>query len=393
MGFKTNKVKLDFTSYPHFVFIGQRGIGKTTFFYDLVQKVYGSQEYGALISCGNENAYSHLDGLQVDDAKVWTKPYGFGEQDLPEEKWSRGFIEIVDAIIEGKELPKVKMVAIDTIDELYSIAKMQVFKEHEAEKNKKCKSLNEALGGYGAGKERVIDLIQQQIARLHDAGYAVFLFGHTKIKEKTDPITMNVYEVFTNNMPDGFYSAIADTAQMAVNIITEYEDYEEYKTKKTMDNKKEEYQVGRNLNEGKRYMYFRETGFINAKSRFRKIDTKTEFSVENFLDVFERAVKSQMNNEISDKEFKEEKEKEIKNNDEIMKIKRNEKKETNGEKLDSLKQLISKEIKRIKETNDSSKLESLKETLVKNGYAKLTDYKSEENSNKLEEILTSLSSI
>ena len=42
MAFKMNTIKFDLCSYPPYVLMGQRGIGKTTLFRDIVLTEYGS---------------------------------------------------------------------------------------------------------------------------------------------------------------------------------------------------------------------------------------------------------------------------------------------------------------------------------------------------------------
>ena len=63
------------------------------------------------------------------------------------------------------------------------------------------------------GLDRVIALIQEQITRLEDAGIAVFILSHVKEKTRTDMVTGEEYQVWTNNLMDKVYGAIADTAQ------------------------------------------------------------------------------------------------------------------------------------------------------------------------------------
>lgn len=71
MGFKINRIKADLGSYPHYMLLGIRKIGKTTFVRDLIKEKYGDATKGLLISCGAENGYHALDDLQVEEAKVF----------------------------------------------------------------------------------------------------------------------------------------------------------------------------------------------------------------------------------------------------------------------------------------------------------------------------------
>ena len=117
MAFKMNKVKVDLCSYPQYVIIGQRGIGKTTLFRDIVIEEYGSPEFGLLISCGNESGYHALDNLQVEEVREWSKEYGFpeSEEGVPEEFWTRGLVEVIDDLVFNKSNYKIKLVCFDTL--------------------------------------------------------------------------------------------------------------------------------------------------------------------------------------------------------------------------------------------------------------------------------------
>ena len=294
MAFKMNKVKVDLCSYPQYVIIGQRGIGKTTLFRDIVIEEYGSPEFGLLISCGNESGYHALDNLQVEEVREWSKEYGFpeSEEGVPEEFWTRGLVEVIDDLVFNKSNYKIKLVCFDTLDELYPMAEQRVFYEHKKKKGSYPESLNSALGGYGAGQNRAVELVTEQMARLLNAGYGVFFIGHVKVKDKIDPVTGDIYEQYTNNLSNKYFGAVADSAQMVVNIVNELN------VTGGSDDK-----AGR-ITGSTRLMYFRDTGLIDAKSRFVGMPEKLPLSAQNFLQAFKEGVKNSQSNPISEKEMK-----------------------------------------------------------------------------------------
>ena len=300
MAFKMNTVRVDLCSYPPYVLMGQRGIGKTTLFRDIVLEEYGSPEYGLLISCGNESGYHALDNLQVEEVKEWTKEYGYPEKEdgVPEDMWTRGLVEVVDDLVFNKSNYKIKVVCFDTLDELYPMAEQRVFAEHKRKKGVFPESLNSALGGYGAGQNRAVELVTEQIARLRNAGYGVFLIGHVKVKDKIDPVTGDVYEQYTNNLSNKYFGAVADNAQMVVNIVNELN------IVGGGDDK-----AGR-VSGSSRMMYFRDTGLIDAKSRFVGMPDKLPLSAKNFLEAFKTGVMNSQTVRMSDKEMKKQLEKE-----------------------------------------------------------------------------------
>lgn len=286
MARKINKVKSDLRSYPHYVMMGQPKVGKTTLFRDLVLLVYNDASKGLLISCGEENGYQALDNLQVEDAKSW--------DDIEDENGNRGLVQIVDELIELRGTDEqIEMVGFDTFDELVNIARDQVFEEHRDTYNKYPISLNDALGGYGRGVERVNALIREQIARLNNAGMAVFILAHTKVKDKSDPLSGEKYEMITNDLDSRFYNPIANTAQMIVNIVLDRK-IEGAGTEKKKISKDKEITVdiaGRTTS-CERYMYFRDDNFVDAGARFVGLPEKLPLSAENFMKAFEIGVEN-----------------------------------------------------------------------------------------------------
>jgi len=278
MGFKTNKVKADLCSYPPYLFLAPKKFGKTTFWYNLVRYVWGSDDKGLLISFGNEEGYHSLDGIQVEVAKEWNAEYD-EETDL------RGFIQIVDDVVENNKENGIKAVCFDTMDTMVDVATKEVFRQHKKEKKTECKSLNDAFSGYGRGKARLLELIDTQVERLRDAGLAVFYCCHIKNKEKTDLMSGEKYEMITNNLSDDIYGHIADAAQIVM--------------------------VGaldREINNGKilkenRVVYLRGNSTIDAGGRFTDIAEKIELSPEAFMNAFESAVKASMKKDVTDKDI------------------------------------------------------------------------------------------
>lgn len=288
MAIKRNKVKLNLGSYPPMLIMGERKVGKSTLCYNLAELVYSLDEM-LLISLGKEKGYKHLDDVQYEEARVWTK------KEDPE-TGERGFIQIVDDIVKNNNEYGLKMVVIDTLDELYSIGTDEVLRQHRIEKGQPCKSLNDAFGGFNRGKDRLVGIVSEAIDRLDRMGIAVFILAHTKWKEKSDAMTGEKYEILTNNLRADLYSEIANSCQIIANI--------------TIDRIIED---GKQVGE-KRYLNFRSNGMIDCGGRFTDLPEKLELSAENFMKAFEIGVKSSMRNKISDYELemaKQEEEKEL----------------------------------------------------------------------------------
>lgn len=280
MAWKTNTIKADLRSYPPYIIMGLHKIGKTTLFRDLVLHVFGNEDKGLLISFKDEEGYLALDRLQVEVAREWD---AFEDT----ETQLRGFVQIVDDLVENKSKYGIEVIGLDTFDKMVEVATEEVFKEHRRLKGVYPKSLNDALSGYGAGGRRLSELMQTQVARLREAGYAVFILAHTKVKEKSDPVSGEAYEQITNNLQSNYYNTFANIAQMIVNIVVE-----------------RDIKDGRQVGE-KRMMHFRDNGLVDAGSRFKNLPEKLELSAENFMLAFEEGVRSSKSGDLplTDKEI------------------------------------------------------------------------------------------
>lgn len=322
MAIKKNTVKVDLCSYPPYMILGERKIGKTTLMPDLAKEAFGDSDKLLLVSMGEEEGYHHIDGLPYEVAPKWTK--------MEDSEGNRGFVEIVDDIVKNNLEYGFKMVALDTFDEMVRICSEEVMRLSFIETKKQCKSLNDAFGGYNRGVERLKSMLLEQITRLHKSGLAVFILAHTKMKEKTDPLTGEQFEVLTNDLRADIYGFIADKCQMITVIAKE-----------------------RNIAEGrlvgeKRMMFFRDNGLIEAGGRFYGLPEKLELNAKNFMEAFKLGVKNSMASQKTDEELKKQKHEEEKiNNEKAQNFVREElQKESNNEikidKQDLLNQIISK---------------------------------------------------
>ncbi len=347
MGFKINKVKVDLCSYPPFMFLAPKKFGKTTFWYNLVKEAWGNDEKGLLISFGNEEGYHSLDGIQVETVKEWSSDYD-------EETQLRGFVEIVDDLVENNNTYGIKGVCLDTLDTMIGVATKEVLRQHKKEKGTVCKTLNEAFSGYGRGKDRLFQIVDTQIERLRDIGLAVFYLCHIKNKEKTDLMSGEKYEQITNNLTDDIYSHFADAAQMVM--------------VGTLDR---EIVSGKIISED-RVVYLRGNSTVDAGGRFTEIPEKIELSPKSFMEAFEYAVKSSMNGSITDKDIQKIKKDEQKTREkkaEIAVKKDKEKKENNEDDRIALVNVI---VEKFPNTTDEIKLEA-KKILAESGAKKFTE--------------------
>lgn len=267
MAIKKNKVKVNLGSYPHYILMGEAKIGKTTTVYELAKKEYNLDEM-LLISCGTEQGFKSLADIQYEEVLKFDK-----KEDA---NGDRGFIQVVDDIVKNYKDYGLKMVVIDTLDTLFDIAIEQVMLESRQQTGKPSKSLNDCFGGYMRGRDRLLEIVTNQIHKLDRLPIAVFILGHTKFKTKKDTLTTDEYEQLTTNLRFDFYSPIANSAQMIVNIATE-----------------------RVIEDGiqvdaKRYMYFTSDGKVDCGSRFNGLPDKLELSADNFMKAFKIGVENSL---------------------------------------------------------------------------------------------------
>ena len=165
-----------------------------------------------------------------------------------------------------------------------------------------------------ADPKRVAKLIEDQLQRLNDAGMAVFVLAHTKVKEMSDPLTGDPYEMITNNLDSRFYNPIANKAQMIVNIVMDRNIEGVSTEKKKIKDKEIDVTIAGRQTTLERYMYFRENLFVDAGGRFKGLPEKLPLSAENFMLAFETGVKNSMGDSVNDYNIEKQKEEEHQKN-------------------------------------------------------------------------------
>ena len=266
LNYKPNTIKTDFGSYRHY-WRGIKKIGKTTMFRDIVLEQYGDLKHGLLISLGTETGYKAIGGLYVHDATTWKE-----------------FVETVTDLVKSKKENEFKVVAFDTVDELVQIAVDEAMEEHYRVKKFQGKSINEILGGFGAGRSYVRDLIDTQIFRLERAGYGLVFIGHTKVKDIKEKGAEETYQILTGNLEHSFDGIFADKADI---IATFYTD-------RTVSQGK--------VQSAKRYIYFRDDTFVDCGTRFENMPEKVEMTAKEYLRAFDIGVRSSLGF-VSDEEL------------------------------------------------------------------------------------------
>lgn len=285
-----NEVKVDIASYMHYI-RGVKKVGKTTLFNDIVSIISkGDMSKGLLISLGDEDGYKTLDGLIVAKASDW--------QELT---------EIIDELVENKKDNNFDFIGLDTVDELFNIATDEVLRLHKKKNNKVAETLNAAFGGYGAGREKLKELVREQIARLKNSGYGIFAIGHTKLRSIKEKGTEDEYQQLTTSLNFDYDSVIADKADIVATISID-KDIVDFKDVSVGGTTK---QIG-SIGGVTRWIHFRDDNFnVDCGARFSNIVDKVELSAENYINAVEDAIKNSAKGK-SEVEIKEMRKKEVK---------------------------------------------------------------------------------
>ena len=224
--------------------------GKTTLFVKLIEKIYGDTKKGFII--------------KTEEGTKGLTTFGEKANNFNEVK------EIIDQLVQYKDKLGIKVVAIDTIDKMFVYAKHFVLKREGRKDGKKYLAVNDIPWGKGWGM--IEDAIVEQLEKLENAGYGIFVIAHDKTKrfESRDGVS---YDQTTIDMHERLRGSILNFCDFITFI----------------DIAKEKDENG-NIKD-KRYIYFRSDGSdIVAGSRFADVPEKVEYGADNFIKAFEQGV-------------------------------------------------------------------------------------------------------
>jgi len=254
--YELNEIKIDLATYRHYI-RGLAKIGKTTFFRDFIMELYGNPRNGLLLSLGNESGYKALSNIVAKNCSTWYD-----------------FIEVVDDLVENKESNEFKFVCIDTVDRSFEIAEKRVLDIHRSIKGEPAFSIDAALGGYRKGKNKAKVLLEEQIARLENAGYGMMYLGHTKTKQIEEQVGEVSYEKVTGSLEFAYDALYSDRADIISMIVYE-----------SISKNKE-------LKDQKRVMYFRNTAIVDAGGRIDEkfFPEKIDYSAKGYIETVTKAL-------------------------------------------------------------------------------------------------------
>ena len=341
--FKKNIVRPNIFDYNLAIF-GTMGVGKSTLAYQVCHKLLGD-DY-VIFNCGKEDGVKALPDAIYYDCPTWDT-----------------LADIVDEIVEERdtEYKDLKVIVLDTIDQIYDMAEKKVI-EMSNRKNptKKATTINEAFSGFGAGLKKTEDIVLDVLWKIKSVGINIFVIGHTKNKTMVDVMSDTEYDILTSNLPNRYFNEIAtkmDVIGMCYvdrDIITEKTNRKDFKGKT----------IEKNViaNEARK-ICFRSDDYVAAsKSRFPDIEGVIDLNADAFIEAIETAIQklidsSGMSKNDIEKHYEKEKKAE-----EAERVKAKEKKaEVNEEENANLIEVIKANFIDLNKTQQAEVLSVIKE--------------------------------
>ena len=279
-----NEISYNIKDYVHLI-MGSKKIGKSTLFAQIGRLEYGLDKT-LCISMGDEYGHKVLKNLPYAHPTNWDE-----------------FYELVhDMVVHPEDYP-YELVSIDTIDVMVDMAIDKILKEHYIKFKEPCKSINDAFGGYGRGREAVCRLISNTVELIKQSKYGLFLIGHNKVRPQEDKDGVKFLQL-TSNLEGQYYNTFAYKADIICNI-----DVEQSVGDAVFDANGKVKKAGK-LQDSERYMYFRSDGYVDAGSRFRNIPNRVPFTndpevaAKNYINAIKEGIKDADDFSGSDEDFK-----------------------------------------------------------------------------------------
>lgn len=347
---KLREVKVDIANYSYLI-NGIAGVGKTTTVCEIGVKKYGVEGF-LLLTIGQEPEPEHIGNIMNERAADW--------DDLE---------DIIETICEYKneDYPSLKMVGIDSVDEIFRLAENKVIELHNKKVDtpaKRTDTIKSCFGGFQAGENKVVDMVSNLLFRLRDYGISLFFIGHTKQKNKKDLMTDIEYELITSNLDNKYYNCIKDKVNIVMCAYVERE-MTDLETMKDAFTKKQK-QVGKISSESRIVSFRDEEYAIDVKSHLKYIVPKCRLDADTIIEELETAIRKQSESFHGEKTNDELSAKRKEQSEEVKNIKpKEESLESKENKLDKIKSnMASLDMAKVQEVMAKYKLASFADAEV-----------------------------
>lgn len=283
---KKNEIKVNPLAY-NLALIGESGIGKSTVIKEYCEKLAPDQYM--FLEIGKEDGGDALNGLMYLNCPEW-------DMDYDEDTNSIGFNTFIEDVCENRatDWKDLKVVVVDTMDELFAIAEPEVIAMHNRENpTKRTKSIKAAFGGFQGGEEKAVEIVLDRLWSLKKVGVSFIVIGHTKTRNITDPVTGEDFLQLTTNMPQRYFNAIKTKVHFLGVAAIDREIVKEKTGKKDFVTKEE---IKKGVVKGEtRKITFRDNNFvIDSKSRFSDIVESIPLDSDALIKAITDAIESEL---------------------------------------------------------------------------------------------------
>lgn len=283
---KKNEIQINPLKY-NLALIGESGIGKTTVIKEYCEKLAGEDGY-IFLELGKEDGESAISGLNYVTCTDWDSEYN-------EDNNTIGFNTFIEDVVENKatDWKDLKVVVIDTMDELCALSEQEVIRMHNRENpQKRAKSINSCFGGFGAGLDKTIEIMLDALWSLKTVGVSFIVIGHTKSRTLQDPVTGEEYTQLTSNMTQKYFNAIKTKVHFLGVAAINREIVKERTGKKNIVTGKEIQKSV--IRDETRWITFRDDNYtIDSKSRFADIIDRIPLNADALIKAITDAIKAE----------------------------------------------------------------------------------------------------
>ena len=283
---KKNEIKLDPLKY-NLMLIGESGIGKTTIIKEYCEKLTGQDGY-MFLEIGKEDGADCINGINYLSCPEW-------DMDYDEDTNEIGFATYIDDVIENRttDYKDLKVIVIDTADELFAIAEPEVIRLHNKENPmKKVSSINGAMGGFGAGMDKAIEIVLDKLWSLKKVGVSFIIIGHTKMRNVTDPVTGEDYLQLTTNMTQKYFNSLKTKVHILGVASIDREIIKQKTGKKNVVTKKD-IEKGVVKSETRKITFRDDNYVIDSKSRMNNVMDSIPFDCNELINAIKSAIESE----------------------------------------------------------------------------------------------------
>lgn len=284
---KKNKIKIDPLAY-NLALIGESGIGKSTTIKNYCEKLAGEDGY-MFLEIGKEDGADAITNINYLTCPEW-------DMDYDEPTNSIGFNTFVEDVVENRtsDWKDLKVVVIDTYDELFAIAEQEVIDMHNRENpTKRVKSIKAAFGGFQAGEDKAIEIVLEALWSLKRVGVSFIIIGHTKSRNVTDAVTGEDYLQLTSNLSQKYFNAIKTKVHFLGVAAIDREIVKEKTGKKNIVTK-EDIKKGVVKNETRKITFRDDNYVIDSKSRFADVVESIPLDADELITAITDAIKKEL---------------------------------------------------------------------------------------------------